>query len=88
MRIRREHDMSREEARSLVEEIADRLNQNLRLQREWDGYDLRVRGSGVNGKISVAIDFIEVDVKLGFALMMLEPTIRREIESTMDEHLS
>ena len=87
MQIRRNHSMDKDEAKALVEKIADRLNRKLRLDSEWREYDLRVRGSGVNGNIFVADDYIEVNVKLGFALMMLEPTIRREIESTMDEHL-
>ena len=79
--------MEIDEARALVEEIADDLNKSLRLERSWQDYDLNVRGSGVNGKITISHDFIEVNIKLGFALKLLEPTIRREIETTMDSHL-
>ena len=87
MQIRRNHSMGQDEARALVEEIADDLNQRLRLESEWQDYDLNVRGSGVKGKITIAHDFIEVNIKLGFALLLLEPTIRKEIETTMDKHL-
>lgn len=87
MHIRRSHSMGQDEARALVEEIADDLGHTLPLKSEWQDYDLNVHGSGVNGKITISHDFIEVNLKLGFALKLLEPTIRREIENTMDEHL-
>lgn len=87
MQIRRKHSMDKDEAKALVEGIADDLNQSLRLERNWQDYDLNVRGSGVNGKITVADDFIEVNIKLGFALKLLEPTIRKEVEIAMDKHL-
>ncbi len=79
--------MGIDEARALVEEIADDLNQSLRLESNWQDYDLNVRGSGINGKIRVAHDFIEVNIRLGLALKLLGPTIRKEIETTMDRHL-
>lgn len=87
MRIRRNHSMEKREAKAMVEEIADDLRQRLPLKGEWQDHDLIVSGSGVNGKITVEHDFIEVHIRLGFALKWLEPTIRKEIETTMDNHL-
>ena len=47
---------------------------------------LKISGSGVNGRINVTDQSVDVDVKLGFALMMLEGTIRTSIEDAMDKH--
>lgn len=47
-----------------------------------------VRGNGVNGELAVAEDSIELEVRLGFALKLMEGPIRAAIEATMDEHLT
>jgi len=47
-----------------------------------------VRGAGVNGHLAVAEESIELVVKLGLALKLMEGPIRSAIESTIDEHLA
>ncbi len=88
MRIRREHTLGKVEARRRVEGISDTLATKYNLKSRWDGDDLKFSGSSVNGCIAVADDCVDVDVKLGFALMMLEGTIRSSIEDAMDQNLS
>ncbi len=88
MRIRREHNLGRDEARSRVEAIAGSIEDKYGLRSSWSGDDLKFSGSGVDGCIRVQEDCLDVDVKLGFALMMLEPTIRASIEDAMDKHLA
>jgi hypothetical protein len=46
-----------------------------------------VRGNGVNGHLVVAEDSVEIVIKLGFALKLMEGPIRSAIEGTIDEHL-
>ena len=47
-----------------------------------------VSGNGVNGHLAIAEESIELEVRLGFALKLMEGPIRAAIEATMDEHLT
>jgi len=87
MKVRREHSLGTAEARRRVDKIAADMGSRLNLHSEWRDDDLRIKGSGVNGKIAVSEDAIEVQVELGFALMLMERSIRVAIEDAMDKHL-
>lgn len=88
MRIRKEHALGLEEARRRVDALAGDLQAKYSLRSAWDGDHLNVNGSGVNGHIAVHDQAVEVDVKLGFSLMMLEGAIRSSIEDAMNKHLA
>ncbi len=88
MKIRREHSLGTAEARRRVDEIAADMGSRLNLSSEWRGDALQVTGSGVDGTIAVSEDAIEIQIELGFALMLMEGSIRSAIESTMDKHLA
>jgi putative polyhydroxyalkanoate system protein len=47
-----------------------------------------VSGNGVNGQLLVAEDSIELNVRLGFALKLMEGPIRSAIEAMIDEELA
>ncbi len=88
MNIKRNHSLGIAEARIRVDSIAASLTSKYGLSSAWEGDTLKFSGSGVNGRIDVADQSVDVDVKLGFALMMLEGTIRTSIEDAMDKHLA
>lgn len=79
--------MGKDEARRRVDDIAGTLGNQYNLSSNWNGDCLAFKGSGVDGQIAVTDESIDVDVKLGFALMMLEGTIKTSIEDAMDKHL-
>ena len=87
MRIRRNHQLGIDEAKSRANDIAGHLEQQFSLTSNWVGDRLMVRGNGVDGHLAVAEESIELVVRLGFALKLMEGPIRRAIESTIDEHL-
>ncbi len=87
MKVRREHSLGTAEARRRVDEIAADMSSRLNLHSEWRDDDLQIKGSEVNGKIAVSEDAIEVQVELGFALTLMEKSIRVAIEDAMDKHL-
>ena len=87
MRIRREHSLGIEEARRKVDEIAADMGGRLNLSSEWRENALQIKGSGVEGSIAVSEDAIEIQIELGFALKIMESSIRSAIEGTMDKHL-
>ena len=87
MKIRREHSLGTTEARRRVDEIAADMGNRLNLSSEWRGDDLQVKGTGVTGTISVSEDAVELRIELGFALILMESSIRAAIEQAMDKHL-
>lgn len=88
MRIRRSHNLGMEEARKRADRIAADLKQQFSLRSTWHGDAMKVSGNGVNGQLMVAADSIELDVRLGFALKLMEGPIRSVIEATIDEELA
>lgn len=88
MRIRRRHHLGLEEAKKRANHIADTLGRQFSLTSAWEGDHLVVRGSGVNGYLLVEEDSLEIEVKLGFALKLMEGPIRSAIENTIDDELA
>ncbi len=88
MRIRRRHNLGMEEARNRADRIAADLGPQLSLRSNWQRKNLIVTGKGVSGHLKVAEDEIEVFVKLGFALKLMEGPIRSVIERAIDEELA
>ena len=77
-----------EEARNRADRIAADLKQQFSMRSAWHGDALKVSGNGVNGHLQVAEDSIELNVRLGFALKLMEGPIRSAIEATIDEELA
>jgi len=88
MRIRRSHKLGIEEARNRADRIAADLQQQFSLKSAWQGDALHVRGNGVTGQLTVDDQNIELDVRLGFALKLMEGPIRSAIEKMIDEELA
>ncbi len=88
MKIRRRHNLGLDEARKRADRIAADLQQQFSLRSNWQGDALHVQGNGVSGQLVVDEDTIELDVRLGFALKLMEGPIRSAIEATIDEELA
>ena len=88
MRIRRNHNLGLDEARKRADRIADDLRKQFPISSNWQGDALHVKGNGVNGELRVDDSHFELNVKLGFALKLMEGPIRSMIEKTIDEELA
>ncbi len=88
MRIRRSHNLGMEEARNRADRIAADLQQQFSLRSNWKGDALHVRGNGVIGQLKVDEQNIELNVRLGLALKLMEGPIRSAIEKMVDEELA
>ena len=87
MRFRRNHQLGIEEAKHRADQIAGDLTQQFSLTSTWQGDYLMISGNGVNGHLHVAEESIEIEIKLGFALKLMEGPIRSVIEREIDQHL-
>ncbi|MBT8099032.1 MAG: polyhydroxyalkanoic acid system family protein [Gammaproteobacteria bacterium] len=86
MHFEKQHDLGVDEAKRRVDKIAEQLEQRFSLGSEWHGDTLKVTGNGARGQIAVTGQDIRVNVKLGFAMKLLERPIRSGIQSAMDEY--
>jgi len=68
-----------------AEKMAKRLQKEFDLDYEWDGDVLVFERSGVNGELTVGAKEVVMEVKLGFLLRMMKPTIERHIHENLDE---
>ena len=85
IKIRRTHALPVAKARKSAEKMAKRLQKEFDLDYEWDGDVLVFERSGVNGELTVAPKHVEMEVKLGFLLRMMRPTIERHINENLDQ---
>jgi putative polyhydroxyalkanoate system protein len=72
-------------ARAAAEKMAGRLQKEFDLDYEWDGDVLVFERNGVNGELTVGPKHVEMEVKLGFLLGMMKPTIERHINENLDQ---
>lgn len=77
--------MPHDKARLAAEKMAKRLQKEFDLDYEWDGDVLVFERSGVNGELTVAPKYVEMEVKLGFLLRMMKPTIEKHINENLDD---
>lgn len=87
MRIRRSHDFGIDEARRRIDEVAAELEDRFSLTTQWRGDNLEISGTGIKGQVTVTDRTVELYLKLGFALAIMEGPIRSAIEQNLDEHL-
>ena len=85
IKIRRAHTLPHDKARLAAEKMAKRLQKEFSLDYEWDGDVLVFERSGVNGELTVAPKHVEMEVKLGFMLRMMKPTIEKHINENLDQ---
>jgi len=87
MKIERNHNLGKESARQCVDKMRAEVEAKYGLTTDWEGDELKVSGNGVSGQISVDEQRVVVDLRLGFALTMLEGPIKAQLSEAMDKYL-
>ena len=78
------HHLTHAKAKSVAEKMAKDLNRRFDLECTWNGDDCRFTRSGLTGSMHVGEDAIALDVKLGFLLSAVAPSIERAIHEQLD----
>ncbi|MGY3038853.1 putative polyhydroxyalkanoate system protein [Rhodanobacter sp. TND4EL1] len=86
--IRRPHQLSITDARSVVEQVAARMHEKFGIDGRWQDDTLLFSRPGVSGSIAVGSDAIEVKAELGMMLAPLKGMVEQEIRRKLDEHFS
>ena len=86
--IRRPHQLSISEARSMVDKVAARMHEKFGMDGRWQDDTLLFSRPGVTGSIVVGSDAIQVKAQLGLMLAPLKGMVEQEIRRKLDEHFS
>ena len=78
------HHLSHAKAKTVAEKMAKDLHRRFDLECTWDGDECRFTRSGLTGRMLVGKDRIALDVKLGFLLSAVAPSIERAIHDQLD----
>lgn len=84
--IRRPHGKSLAEARAAAAHMAAELNEEFDLSYAWTGNVMHFKRPGVSGQLAVDEREVALDIRLGFLLFALKPTIEREVHRFFDEN--
>lgn len=83
------HSMPRDELRATARALADRLEAQHGMRAQWQGDDVvAIRGSGVEGRLSIDDRRVDVDVKLGLLASAFQGRLRAEIQRYLDDNIS
>ena len=80
--------MCKEELREAAQGLAESLEQQHGVRSRWDGDTVRIKGSGVDGKLSIGEDTVEVSVMLGLLASAFKGVLQKEVQRYLDEHIT
>jgi putative polyhydroxyalkanoate system protein len=86
--ITRRHDLGRDRAHEIIEQIAQDLIRKYAVQTRWQGEALLVERNGIKGRIEIGDGSVRMHAELGLMVGMLKGTIEREVQRQFDQHFS
>ena len=87
-RVTKPYTMSKEDVREAAQGLASSLEREHGVRSSWQGDTVRIRGAGVDGKMSFPDGLIDVNVRLGLLASMFEYTLKQEVQRYLDENVS
>lgn len=86
--IRKAHSMSKAELRDAAQELASELEAAHGIRARWDGDCVRMRGAGVDGRLTLSDDDVLVSVELGLLASPFKNVLRSEVQRFLDEYVA
>src|SRR3546814_13725582 len=86
--IQHKHSLSLAKARKGVEDVARKLADKFDFEYAWDGDEMHFKRSGVDGRIAVEPEPLNVTTKLGFLLSELQGTEAQELRKALADNFS
>ena len=85
--IKRAHQLDNESVRKEIQNLADKLSEDLSATYNWEGDRLVFKRSGANGHIDIAEGEVDIEIKLNMMLTPLKGTIEKTVTSDLDVRL-
>ena len=80
--------MDKGELRDAAQGLARELEQAHGLRARWDGDCVRMKGAGVDGKLTLSDHDVLVSVELGLMASPFKGVLRNEVQRFLDEYVS
>jgi putative polyhydroxyalkanoate system protein len=87
-RLTKPYTMSKEDVREAAQGLASSLQREHGVRSRWDGDTVKIKGAGVDGKLSFHDGLIDVNVRLGMLAALFQDTLKSEVQRYLDENIS
>lgn len=87
-RLSKTYTMPREDLREAAEGLTQQLERQHGVRSEWQGDTVRIKGSGVEGLLSIEDGVVDVSVRLGLLASAFQGRLKAEVQRYLDEHVS
>ncbi|MCF7992306.1 MAG: polyhydroxyalkanoic acid system family protein [Thiohalocapsa sp.] len=88
IRVSRDHNLGLDAARTEIERIAKRVEDDFGAQCSWDGDSLHFSRPGVSGHITVTADALDLTIRLGLLMSAMKGQIEQKIVAKIDDALA
>lgn len=88
IRVIRRHNLGMACARAEVERIARRVQEDYGADYAWDGDTLHFSRSGVQGRIAITDNSLDLNLKLGLLFRAMKTQIEQRLIAKIDRHLA
>ena len=85
--IRKAHSMAKDDLREAAEQLARELEAAHGVRARWDGDSVRIKGSGVDGRLTLGDEDVLVSVELGLLASAFKGVLRSEVERFLDQYV-
>ena len=85
--IRKKHNLEHARARETAEQLAKGLAAEYNARYRWRNDDLEFTSKGVNGRLHVGKDAVDIKISLGLLLRPLKGKIESGIRARLDDIL-
>ena len=86
--IQKEHHLDNKTVRKEVQNLAEKLSEDLSANYNWEGDRLLFKRSGASGHIDIGEGIIDVEIKLSMVLTPLKGKIEQTVNGYLEERLS
>ncbi len=86
--VRKAHTMSKDDLRDAAQGLASELEASHGVRAQWEGDSVRIRGSGIDGKLTLGEEDVLVSVELGLLASAFKGVLRNEVERFLEEYVS
>lgn len=87
-RLSKPYTMPREDLREAAQGLARRLEEQHGVRSRWEGDTVYIKGSGVDGRLSIDGGMVDVSVRLGLLASAFQGVLKAEVQRYLDEHVS
>lgn len=85
--IKRAHHLDKKTVRQAVQNLAEKLGEDLSAEYSWENDRLIFKRSGASGHIDIFSGKVEIKIKLNLVLSPLKKNIEKTVTSYLDERL-